>query len=106
MGPSTIRCAMMDDVEIAVSQLTELGRRVVAPSASVIRNTMLMFAAANHWPVIVHSEFAKWALDQAKSDETCLILDPLMYVDGAKARLKRIRRSRILTRRLKTASSR
>lgn len=69
---------ILDDVESAIGQLTELGHAVVGPVARSIRESILLFAAVHGWPVVRHTSFVEWAVCQQENQCFTLVLDPLL----------------------------
>ena len=68
---------------------------MIAPVASSIRTTTLLFAAAHGWPVVNHNRFADWAAPNDGNNTRWLLLDPLCsqarFGTGAvRARLTRV----------------
>jgi hypothetical protein len=87
---------MLDDIDAAVSQLSEFGKEVVAPSAHAIRRTLLVFAAIRGWTVVHHGWYIPWALERMNPSLVWLVLDPLFPQASLRMRVKPIRFTRRL----------
>jgi hypothetical protein len=92
MGPD---CLVIDDVEVALAAMTELGRSVAAPGAHAIRARFMEFAFRRRWTVIPHSEFVEWSRHiGATVDVPWLVLDPLFPAESLHNRMTMVRVTR------------
>ena len=88
---------IVDDVENAIQNLSELGQEIVAPIAQSMRHTVRLFAAAHSWSMASHNAFAEWATASLGHDVLWLVLDPLIPIDRACPNVRRLRLSRHTT---------
>jgi hypothetical protein len=68
---------LIDDVSVALTGLSEVGRAIVAPAALQVRANVLMMAAALGWRVVRYEEFARWIDDRMQTGALWVLLDPL-----------------------------
>jgi hypothetical protein len=77
-GVSDRKVLIIDDVGVALEQLTDYGRSVVGAASDVIRSTVLELARRRQWTVVPYGSYAKWARQVAENDpHFWLVLDPL-----------------------------
>jgi hypothetical protein len=90
---------IIDDVESALTQLSALGRDILAPSSLEIRAGVLAFANAHGWAVESHSRFATWCLDRSEDGHEWLVLDALLDTGRFARPGRRVRLSRVFSHR-------
>jgi len=88
---------VLDDLDEALGQLTDLGRCIVAPLAGLVRKAVIPFAIVRGWRVVKHASFAAWAESLGCREDWQLVLDPVFPIAslGEKARRVRLTRSRV-----------
>jgi hypothetical protein len=88
---------LLDDIDAALSRLTDFGRAIIAPAARQIQDALLCHAALKNWSVIRHGDFATWALDQIDPDLLWIVLDPLLSLRPDMKTVAGVRVSRVVT---------
>lgn len=90
------KCLIIDDIQSALSRMTELGREVVGPSAAAIRDAVANYALRRSWVVLGHRGYVDWASAIIKDDgRAWLVLDPLFPIDALGSRVQRVRLTRV-----------
>lgn len=77
---------VIDDVDAALSLMTEMGRAVASEAALRVRDAVLEYAIRRGWAVVAYQTFNEWAnrlLDA--SNTSWIVLDPLFKPDGHNA---------------------
>ena len=86
---------MIDDVQRALSLMSELGRRVVTGPAENVRTAVLEYATRRQWTVIPYAAFDAWTRQLLENDAGYWwILDPLSTRAGLDGRANSVRLTR------------
>src|SRR6185437_8500026 len=71
------RPVVIDDVHAASLRLSDLGKIVAGPTAEILRELILSWAASRGWEVISYGRFASWARTEMSPDSSWYVADPL-----------------------------
>lgn len=86
---------IIDDVEQAMSRMSALGREISAQAVEAVRAAVLSFAQRRGWLVLPYALYADWATKILAEDQrSWVLLDPLLPVGIANARVTSIRVTR------------